>query len=156
MKQAILRYKYGGVREYGGFFARALWIYGRKDVWRWNPDLIVPVPMYKRKQRLRGFNQAEELAVRTGKSFGIPVAQDLVEKVHGTRAQKQLNAAERKRNLKHVFRVKKELNGLRILVIDDVFTTGSTVEALAECLLAHGAAAVFFLTVAIGVKKDFS
>ena len=156
MKRAVLRYKYGGIRENGEFFARALCIYGRKEILRWKPDLIIPIPMHKRKLRQRGFNQAEDLAVRVGDAYGIPVAADAAEKVHATRAQKRLNAAGRKRNLKHAFRVNRPLNGSRILVIDDVFTTGSTVEALAECLLEQGAEAVFFLTAAIGIKKDFS
>ena len=155
MRQSILRYKYGGRREYGAFFARALAAYTRRELARWQPDRIVPVPMYGRKQRRRGFNQAEDLAVRLSEDIQIPVAADWIRKEKNTRSQKRLDAKDRRKNLADAFCVTRPLQGERILVLDDVFTTGATIDAVAECLLLHGAGKVFFLTIAIGVISDF-
>ena len=156
MKRSILSYKNGGRREYGIFFAEAMVVFAGKDILRWKPDLIVPVPMYPKKYRQRGFNQAEDLAEKVSEQLRIPMAASLVEKRKSGKAQKTLDAVSRKRNLRDAFRVTAPVYGLRILIIDDVFTTGSTIESVAAALKAAGAGAVFFITVTIGVKKDFS
>lgn len=153
MKQSILRYKYYGSREYGKYYAECICRYAGETIGRWHPDVIVPVPVHRRKLRMRGFNQAADLAERTGKILGIPVAEDIVYKTRETKSQKKLDARERKRNLKDVFRATCPVNGLKILIIDDVYTTGSTVEAMTECLLENGAKAVFFVTLCTGSIK---
>lgn len=107
-------------------------------------DLIVPVPMHPRKQRERGFNQAADLAEKAGGILKIPMSDQVVKKTKATRSQKKLNAAERKQNLRMAFQATERLDGLRILVIDDVYTTGSTIEAMAHVLKAAGADKVFF------------
>lgn len=156
MKRSILAFKYGGRREYGSFFAEAIAAFAGEDILRWRPDLIVPVPMHPRSCRQRGFNQAEDLARKAGARLGIPTAAGLVKKRKTGKAQKTLDAAARRRNLRDAFWVTAPVYGLRILIIDDVFTTGSTVEAVAAALKAAGARDIFFVAVAIGVKKDFS
>ena len=148
MKQSLLRYKYYGSREYGKYYAEAICRYAGTDIRNWRPDVIVPVPLHKRKKRMRGFNQAADLACRTGEILQIPVSENIVVKAKETRSQKKLDAEERKRNLQDAFRTVCPVNGLRILVMDDVYTTGSTVEAMAECLLESGASDVFFVTLA--------
>ena len=114
------------------------------------PDLIVPVPMHPRKQRERGFNQAADLAEKAGGILKIPMSDQVVKKTKATRSQKKLNAAERKQNLRMAFQATERLDGLRILVIDDVYTTGSTIEAMAHVLKAAGADKVFFVTLCTG------
>lgn len=146
MKQSLLRYKFYGSREYGKYYAECICRYAGDDIRRWNPDVIVPVPMHRRKQRMRGYNQAADLAERIGGMLGIPVADDIVYKAKETKAQKKLDASERKRNLKDAFRTSYPVDGLKILIVDDVYTTGSTVEAMAECLLEAGAREVYFAT----------
>lgn len=146
MKQSLLRYKYYGSREYGKYYAEAICRYAGAEIRNWKPDVIIPVPLHKRKKRMRGFNQAADLARRIGKILRIPVAEDIVYKVRETRSQKKLGADERKRNLRDAFRTTCPVNGLRIVIVDDVYTTGSTVEAMTECLLENGAEAVFFVT----------
>lgn len=155
MKQSLLRYKYYGSREYGKYYAEAICRYAGADIMRWQPDVIVPVPLHRRKKRMRGFNQAADLAERTGKLLGIPVTEEIVYKIKETRSQKKLDADERKRNLKNAFRTVTSVKGLRILIVDDVYTTGNTMEAMSECLLEGGAEAVFFVTLCM-VKKPFS
>ncbi len=150
MRRSVTRYKYYGCREYGDFYAKALYRYARKELNQWKPDLIVPVPIHKSKERLRGFNQAAYLAERLSCYTGIPVDSDLVQKVVKTKSQKKLNAMQRRKNLEKAFLVTKNIKGKDILVIDDVYTTGSTIDAMAGCLRKRGAKNIYFLTVCIG------
>lgn len=150
MRRSVTRYKYYGCREYGDFYAKAMYRYAWKNLNQWKPDLIVPVPIYKSKERLRGFNQAAYLAERLGCYTGIPVDTDLVQKVVKTKSQKKLNAMQRRKNLEKAFLVTKNIRGKDILVIDDVYTTGSTIDAMAGCLRKRGAKNIYFLTVCIG------
>lgn len=152
MRSSIVKYKDQGRRQYGEFFARAMCVYGKKEMEAWKPDLIVPVPMHWRKQRIRGFNQAEDLACRIGAFYHLPAASGLVVKVRATRSQKKLNASQRKKNLKQAFVCTEPLYGKRILVVDDVYTTGATMDAMAACLKEQGASAVYFLTLCIGKR----
>lgn len=152
-KASLMKFKYYGCREYGDFYARCLYIYGKKELLRWKPDLIVPVPIHWRKKHMRGFNQAEYLALRVGEASGIPVNCSLVRKKRKTKSQKKLDASSRRENLLGAFQIEENVKGLKILVIDDVYTTGSTMDAMAKCLKEKGAQQVFFLTVCIGSSQ---
>lgn len=77
MKNSLLRYKYYGSREYGKYYAESMCRYVGRDIKSWRPDVIIPVPLHRRKKRMRGFNQAADLAERIGKILGIPVAEEL-------------------------------------------------------------------------------
>ena len=150
MRQSLLRYKYYGNRDYAEYYAVSLCRYMEREIRMWKPDLIVPVPIHKTKLRMRGFNQAAFLAEKLSSYTGIPVRQDLVLKIRKTKSQKKLNAVQRRKNLEEAFQVNEDVQGKRILVVDDVYTTGSTVDAMASCLKKKGASAVYFLTVCIG------
>lgn len=152
MKSSLLKYKYFGRREYGDFFSAAISHYALKEIERWKPDVIFPVPLHKKKKRIRGFNQAEYLARRVGKAWGIPVEAEVLLKVKKTGSQKKLDAAHRRKNLEKAFSVTEPLDGLKILLIDDVFTTGSTIDAAAAVLRAAGAREVYFLTLCTGIQ----
>ena len=153
-KESIVRYKYSGCREYGDFYGKMLWACGKKEIRRWKPDMIVPVPLHARKLRVRGFNQSEYIADRLSELAGIPVKGNLVKKIRHTRSQKRLDAAVRRKNLREAFGMEARLDGKNILVVDDVYTTGSTMDAMASVLRDHGAEAVFFLTVCIGKDNE--
>ena len=79
MKQSLLRYKYYGSREYGWYYAEEICRYVGTQIKRWNPDILVPIPMTCRKKRIRGFNQAEDLAEKIGELLQIPVVAGLPE-----------------------------------------------------------------------------
>ena len=153
MKYSIMKYKYFGCREYSRFYGKAMYLYGRDMLALWKPQVIVPVPLHWRKQRMRGFNQAELLAEELSGYTGIPVDSKLLEKGKATRSQKKLDATERKKNLREAFRVVGNPSGKRILLIDDVYTTGSTMDVLSRALLEKGASHVFFLTLCIGNNR---
>ena len=110
----------------------------------WKPQIIIPVPLHRRKQRIRGFNQAELLAKELSRYAGIPVDTAILKKCHATRSKK---------NLQKAFQVVGNPAGMRILLIDDVYTTGSTMDVLAKLLLEKGASHVYFLTLCIGNNR---
>ncbi len=109
----------------------------------------VPVPLSRRRRRERGFNQAELLARTVASTCGLSLAH-LLARSRDTRPQAELGRAARRRNVRGAFRVRmpRRLVGERLLVVDDIFTTGATSEACAEALLRAGAGAVDVLTVA--------
>ena len=152
MRQSLVRYKYYGCREYGDFYSRAMCLYGRKELALWRPELIVPVPVHRSKERRRGFNQSALLAEKISGYTGIPADLTLVRKVRKTKSQKKLTAGERQENLRRAFEVQRPVKEGRILVVDDVYTTGSTMDAMARCLKEKGAEKVYFLTVCIGER----
>ena len=106
-------------------------------------DLIVPVPMAKRKKKKRFFNPAEEIAREMSSATGIPLRADLLEDTGTGAAQHTLSAKERAANTGH-FQIPQtaDLTGYRILLCDDVLTTGSTMNRCAELLKSRGAAVV--------------
>jgi len=109
-------------------------------------DVITYVPMTRRALRQRGFNQARLIAQGLGRRIHRPVAR-LLRKVHETSPQSRLSARERRRNLRGAFRSIRSIHG-KVLLVDDIFTTGSTVEECAHALKNGGCEEVFVLTVA--------
>ena len=116
-----------------------------------NPDVLIPIPLTSAKLRMRGFNQAGYMADRIGEKLEIPVSHDILKKIHQKPGlRKNLNAVQRKQNLKDAFYVKEDLRGFTVAVVDDVYTTGSTMEAAASCLKAAGAEKVYCITLCTG------
>jgi ComF family protein len=114
-------------------------------------DGLVPVPLHPARRAERGFNQAEELARQLSRASGIPVCRGL-KRVRRTETQTRLRRSERIRNQEQAFALKRGFDaaGRRLLIVDDVFTTGATVNACARILAQAGAARVCALTVARG------
>jgi ComF family protein len=113
-------------------------------------DVLVPVPLHARRRRARGFNQAEELAIH----LGAPVLCAL-RRVRATASQTDLPAARRHANVRDAFAMRRrvDVHGLRILLVDDISTTGATLDACARLLLDAGAAEVRALTAARAVTR---
>lgn len=150
MQRSVLQFKKNGVREYREFYGAAIVRYLEHDIRRWNPDVLVPVPLSKKSLKRRGFNQACDIALAMEKRMQIPVAADLLYKKKNTKEQKSLDAEQRRKNLKDAFGTDERLDGLRILLVDDVYTTGSTMESAAKTLKEAGAAEVYFVTLSTG------
>ena len=117
----------------------------------WHAQALIPIPLYPKKERRRGYNQAALLAKALGTELGIPVYESLVKRIRNTTPLKQLNPEERLNNLKKAFILME--NGVklnRVIIIDDIYTTGSTIDAVAHTLLGQGIQEVYFVTLAIG------
>ena len=146
MRALIHLFKYGKVQTLapplGKLLARAL---PREQAF----DLIAPLPLHWFKRWQRGFNQSELLAREISRRTGIPLRK-VIERVRKTTAQAGLTNAKRRDNVARAFRVKsrQSLDGLRVLLIDDVMTTGATAGACAAALKKAGARHVTLLTLA--------
>lgn len=151
VNQSVYQFKYGGRRVYGEYYARQMYsVYGR-TIKRWNIDLIVPVPLYRKKQKKRGYNQAWILARGLAEMTGIPAEEKGILRVRPTVPQKELSDRQRKKNLKDAFKTSDDFRpGKNILVVDDIYTTGCTLDEAAKTLLVSGAEKVFFLTISVG------
>lgn len=103
------------------------------------PDCIVPVPLHASRLKERGFNQAVELARPVSRRMKVKVRLDLCERSRATQVQSTLDADERRKNLKDAFTVKAPVQGLHLVLLDDVVTTGATAESLAKTLREAGA-----------------
>lgn len=147
---SMVFFKSHGRREYADYYVEQL-LYRRGHLIRsFCPQLILPVPIHRSRLRERGYNQAEELAVRIGKALNVPVRTDLLIRNKAGRDQKELNASARGRNLKGLFSVSRSLTGVkRVLLVDDVYTTGSTLQACTEILKAAGVEKVYACTIFI-------
>jgi competence protein ComFC len=151
--EAIHRFKYQRALWFGDFLADLL-IREAVPVLRGQKwDFIAPVPLHSLKKREREFNQAEILARRLSEAVKIPLNTKLLRRVSPTLTQTRLTKAERAKNMRGAFAVREDvaLNAERIVLVDDVFTTGATTSACARTLSAAGAGAVCVWTVARGV-----
>src|SRR5664279_61770 len=151
--EAIHRYKYQRAFWFEPFLADLLIRAAGPAIAGKQGDLIVPVPLHSTKQREREFNQAERLADRLGAATQIPVNKRLLRRVLLTRTQALLKRPERLENVRNAFamRAGQRLNGERVVLVDDVFTTGATTGACARVLVAAGAGEVCVWTVARGI-----
>ncbi len=151
VQRAVYQFKYHNQRIYSQFFGRELLSRYGQAVRRWNVTTIIPIPLSGKRRRRRGFNQAELLARELGSGLGIPVDAKNLVRVRDTSPQKQMDVKGRNSNLKNAFawRGKKGICG-NILLVDDIYTTGNTIDAAARVLKSSGAGKIYFLTISIG------
>ena len=151
----LARFKYRNCRRYGEWLGTELADTYRQSVRRMRADVLVPVPLHGRKERERGFNQAKILAEAIGRGTGIPVA-DMLLRTRNTRAQKDLDYEARLANLEGTLALADAWKGKlpeAVILVDDIYTTGSTIEACTAALKRNGVKRVYFLTAAIGVCR---
>lgn len=148
----IHAYKYNFVSDAEKFFENTLkeFIEKNKDVFA-QIDLIVPVPLHKRRLAERGFNQSEKIAIILGKIVHLPV-ENILERHRFTRQQAKLKKDERLQNVQDAFVLKKDclIKDKKILLVDDVFTTGATMGECARILKENSAGEVSAFTLARG------
>lgn len=112
-------------------------------------DVMVPVPLHSRRERQRGYNQSLLLAKEVGRRCGIEVDGSLLRRTKNTPPQVEMDSLEdRRANMSHSFRCESKIEGLKVLLVDDIVTTGSTMFACADALKDAGAASVWGLALA--------
>ncbi len=112
---------------------------------------MIPVPIHRIRRAKRGYNQAQEYATELSKYCGIPVMSDIIKRKKSTVPLKKLGEAERKNNLKKAFIIAPNVVKLKsIIIVDDIYTTGATIDAMARLLKEAGVDSIMFVTVAIG------
>lgn len=129
--------KYNNRKDIGVYLGK-LFAYDLAQIkWQQNIDMIIPVPLHPEKEALRGYNQSTLLAEGMSAVWNIPVANDLLYRTRNTESQTQKTRAERIENMEGAFAVKSEasLAHKHVLLIDDVLTTGATLESCAHAIL---------------------
>jgi len=129
--------KFDGELRHAGLLGHALATLAVEDG-RPLPALLIPVPLHPRRLRQRGFNQSLEIARVCGRALGIPVATNACRRRRDTRPQMELDAGERRRNVKDAFEVSRLPAIAHVAIVDDVVTTGQTAGELARALGRHG------------------
>lgn len=149
--KSIYRLKYGGRRRYALYYGRKLAECFGDQLTAWGASALVPVPIHPERLRKRGYNQAELIAGELSRITGVPMRTDLVARVKNTRPQKLLGAAQRDRNLKSAFKLCQfDVKLDSVVLVDDIYTTGSTVDEISALLKEAGAGRVYFLAAASG------
>jgi ComF family protein len=147
LRQAIHHLKYSGrssLAEPLGSFLSERWSAGPLPA-----DLIVPVPLHPARLRERGYNQSTLLAVQLARASRLPLAEDALKRIRATMPQVTLNAVEREANVRDAFEARADLvRERRVLLVDDVCTTGATLTACSRALKRAGATSVWALTLA--------
>jgi len=151
IRESLYRFKYRGRAEYAAYYAKEAYKLHAKRIMELHADAIVPVPLHKSRFRKRGYNQAYELAMELSMLTGVPVYEGLIKRVKSTKALKTLDVRERQNNLKKAFLIiQNDVKLNTIIVVDDIYTTGATIDAVARTFKDAGVGCVYSLTVAVG------
>lgn len=151
VQASIYRFKYQNRRIYSEFYAKIMAEQYEPAIRRWKINLIIPIPLYRRRRRQRGYNQSELVAEKLGEMLDIPVDSRSLLRVRNTNPQKKMSARGRRTNLRHAFKVKGGFVPVTaVLLIDDIYTTGNTIDCAARELKKAGVQKVYFLTISIG------
>jgi len=154
VQQLMHRFKYKGKKEIGEFIGTQ---YGHELVKKnyfEKVDLIIPVPLHPDKQKKRGYNQSECFAMGLSKAMNIPFDSNILIRAQASSTQTKKNRFERWQNVETIFKVtdNQALENKHIILVDDVITTGATVEACAFTLLKANNCKVSFLALACTIK----
>lgn len=150
VSKSIYQFKYHNRKAFAKYYAQEFARLYVEKINSWSIQVIIPVPLHQKRKRIRGYNQAEVLAKYLSEEISIPM-EEAVERIKYTTPQKKLDNKMRKKNLNEAFivssgwPVKK-----RVLIVDDIYTTGSTINAIAMKLKEYGVEKVYFLTISIG------
>lgn len=151
MKQSMYAFKYNNRREYGKYYAEVIYERYYNTIKNWDCEVLIPVPLHRIKYLKRGYNQAAVLAKELSQKFNLPVDSDSLIRTINTRPQKELSDTERKNNIEKAFQTRtNSLKYKKVILVDDIYTTGATINECAGVLRCAGVEAVYFVTACIG------
>lgn len=151
LKKSMYAFKYNNRREYAGYYANEIFNNQGHILKSFGAEALIPVPLHKKKLRKRGYNQAEVLAKALSDYMKIPVDANVIKRVKNTKPQKELNDSDRVKNLESAFKM--NINSVKynkVILVDDIYTTGSTIDECAALLKANGTDKVYFVTACVG------
>lgn len=158
MRRSILKYKFYHHPEYYRGYARLIYAHLLSFDMLPHFDMIAAAPLSDARQKERGYNQAELIGKELARLMNLPFCKNCVRKIRHTNAQSTLSYRERRKNLENTFRAERTetICGKTVLLVDDVFTTGTTADEITKQLLKSGAKQVYVAVVAVTPLKDLA
>lgn len=151
LPESIADFKYHNRRDYAVFYAQEIVRCHGQAILALAPEALIPVPVHREKLKKRGYNQAEVLARALEDVFHIPVDAEIIERRVNTLPQKALDDAEREKNLKSAFHsTDKIVKYNKVMLVDDIYTTGATIEACTRALKDKGITEIYYTSICIG------
>lgn len=151
MKRSMYAFKYNNRREYGRYYAKIIAERFYDTIIGWNCDVLIPVPLHRSKYIKRGYNQAEVFARELSSRFDIPMDNYILIRTKNTRPQKELNDRERRNNIENAFQTRiNSIKYKKAILVDDIYTTGTTINECAGVLKRAGVEDIYFVTACIG------
>lgn len=151
IKESVYRFKYKACKCYGGFYGEQMAEKYKDIIKKWQPDVIVPVPIHRTRMKKRGYNQAELIGRVLSDKLNIPMDINVLFREKNTKQQKKLSKDFRIKNVENAFKV--AINVVRynkIILVDDIYTTGATINACARVLKQAGVQEIYFISICIG------
>jgi ComF family protein len=154
IRKLIHKLKYDGLKEIGFELGKIYGLNLKNSGFTDDMDLIIPVPLHKSRQRSRGFNQSEYIARGIAEVTGLPVEINILDRIRSSDTQTKRSRFERWMNVEGIFKVadSEKIDGKHILLVDDVITTGSTLDACASELLKTENVKVSIAALAVSVR----
>ncbi|MCX7875960.1 MAG: ComF family protein [Melioribacteraceae bacterium] len=158
LQHILHAYKYDNKIYIGKFLGELIYSNLYDEIKKWNINLIIPVPLHSLKKAQRGFNQSYFIAKSLSKKINIPINTKIIKRKKYTETQTKMNLLERKENVRNAFIVKSKSKVIdkKIILIDDVITTGATINECAKVLKENGAKKVYAISVAIPIDYILS
>lgn len=151
VRRSIANFKYKSKNSYADCFAYEIVKTHGRDILNVAPEALIPVPIHRKKLEKRGYNQAKVLARSLGAYLDIPVDDGILKRTVNTTPQKLLDDNERQKNLEKAFiSDKKQVQYKKVMLVDDIYTTGSTIESCTRALKKAGVREVFYTGICIG------
>lgn len=151
VKESVYRFKYKDCKIYGEFYGVQMAEKYKPIIEKWQPDVIIPVPIHKSRMRKRGYNQAQIIGKALSETLKIPMDINVLVREKKTEPQKKLSKSIRKKNVESAFKVTKNVVKYnKIILVDDIYTTGATIDACAQVLKRAGVKKVYFISICIG------
>ena len=151
IKKCIYDFKYNDMKIYAKFFGAKMAERSVDYIKHWDVDVIIPVPVSKEKYVKRGYNQAELIAKELSKQCGVPMDNKVLYRKKNTKPQKEMKREARKKNLEKAFIISRNVvKYKKVILVDDIYTTGSTIDECALALKEAGVSKVYFLSLSIG------
>lgn len=151
LKKSLYRFKYNNKQYYAQYYGKELACRYGWMIRGWGIEKIIPIPLHRKKEKQRGYNQAYLLAKELSRLTDIPVDDKIITRIRNTVPQKKLNDRERQKNIKDAFKINQNVVKLKtILLVDDIYTTGSTFDEVARILAEAGVSRIYVISLCIG------
>ena len=151
IKDSLYEFKYKNQRQFADFYCDCIIKRHGKELKNLSLDGVIPVPVHTRKKKYRGYNQAQLIANKISKALKVPLYSDYLVRITDTNPQKELDDRQRMKNLKNAFKIAENVVKLdTVLLVDDIYTSGATMEACTIALKDVGVGKVYCASVAIG------